>query len=510
MSLRIKLLLWIITVNIGIAALLLTAILGNVEAQRQAQDRTVERIQEHRGEILERLSNVLLFEETFSGYEEDKITTQKIINWEGWQDFHDALVFKDYIEFEGGIIHTDIELNPLGRRNRSSTFDRPRAVRMLKTAIKQGRLVAEGDCIAIPLHVKSGSGIRVWGGAFVRPRFPAFVESSASFDLTVFWAAMIGGTIVLIIVTYVVLSRLVIRPVEEIAGVADQVARGDFSAHCALSESRDEVGRLIRSFNYMVDEVDDYHKHLQGKIDESQERVRLAERHLIVAQQLASTGKLAAGIAHEINNPIGGMINAAIRLKEEVRKDSRLEHYPSLIIEGLERIKETVRKVLAFTPRELEPRLTDVSDVLKDAYALIDHRLGEIGIRLVSRVDPPDLAVHCEPGGIRQVFLNILINAADAISGSGGRIDVKAFPDPVEKMVVIEIADNGCGMSREEQDHIFDLFYSTKPAGKGTGLGLSIVHNILTKHGGRIEVESRPGAGTLIRVRLPAGLGEPG
>lgn len=508
MSLRTKVLFWIIAVNLCVGALLLVAIQSNVEAQRNVHNRMRDRFRENRKDNIERLGKILLFTESLSQVDTHDISEnsipQRILQWSDWRFFEDAVVLgKDFVVLEGDIIHSQIELNPLGNRKRSPFFDRSAALRMLKTAIQENRRVVEGDSIAIPIHTRTGREIEPWGGAFVRPRFPEIAENGGFFDLTVFWIAMIGGTVVLIAASFVILSRVVIKPVEELAAVADKVAEGNYSVQCAPSSAGDEVGRLIDSINYMVREVGDYHRHLEIKVQEEQEKVRLAERHLVVSQRLASTGKLAAGIAHEINNPIGGMINAAIRLKDDARKGSRTELYLDLIIEGLDRIKETVRKVLAFSPRQLEKRQIEVAQILEDADALIHHRLLQDEIELSYQISPPDLAVFCEPGEIRQVILNLLINAADAVEGGSGSIEIRAFPDGAEKTVVLEVGDNGCGMSGEELTHAFDPFFSTKPAGEGTGLGLSIAHNIVTSHGGRLEAESKKGSGTLIRLVLP-------
>jgi signal transduction histidine kinase len=204
------------------------------------------------------------------------------------------------------------------------------------------------------------------------------------------------------------------------------------------------------------------------------------------------------------------MINAALRLKEEAPPGSRSEIYLSLIIEGLERIKHTVRNMLAFSPRRLEPRPSKMAAVIEDAAALIGHRLKELDVRLETSIDPSDLTAVCEPGEIRQVFLNVLINAADAVAARDiakhpeGRITIEASRDPLERVVVIEVRDNGCGMDENQLHHAFDPFFSTKAAGEGSGLGLSIAHNIITGHGGRIEARSELGEGTLIRIVLPS------
>ena len=391
MSLRTKVLFWIIAVNLCVGALIFVAIQGNVEAQRDVHGRLRARFSENRTENIERLGKILLFTESLSQVDTHDISLesipQRIIKWKDWRFFEDAVVLgKDFVELEGNIIHSQIELNPLGNRKRSPFFDRSAALRMLKTAIQENRRVIEGDSIAIPIHTRKGREIEAWGGAFVRPRFPAIEEDGGFFDLTVFWIAMVGGTVVLIAASFIILSRVVIKPMEELVDVADKVAEGNFSVQCAPSGAGDEVGRLINSFNYMVREVGDYHRHLEIKVREEQEKVRLAERHLVVSQRLASTGKLAAGIAHEINNPIGGMINAAIRLREDAEEGSRTALYLDLITEGLDRIKETVRKVLAFSPRELEKRNVVVAQIFEDADALIRHKLVRKEIELISEI----------------------------------------------------------------------------------------------------------------------------
>ncbi|MHC4943971.1 MAG: ATP-binding protein [Planctomycetota bacterium] len=318
---------------------------------------------------------------------------------------------------------------------------------------------------------------------------------------------MAGGTVILILVTIMILSKLVIRPVNQMAHVADLAAGGDYTVKCPSTGSRDEIGRLITSFNYMLNEVQDYHQHLEERIEEEQAKVKAAERHLLIAQRLAATGKLAAGIAHEINNPIGGMINAALNLKDRVEEDSgggRVRVYIDLIAEGLERIKDIVRKVLVFTPRSLKPANVALISVLNDARDLLAFRLQKEEITLTLSVEPEDLMIFCEPGELRQVFLNLFINAMDAVERGSGRIEVEGRSAEEGMKVCIEVRDNGCGMDPDALSRAFDLFYSTKEVGKGTGLGLSVAQNIVMNHGGIIEAESEVGKGTKIRIVLPA------
>ena len=157
MSLRTKVLLWIIAVNLGIAVILLTTIHSSVDAQREADLRTLQTIEQNREEIIERLSNILLFEEELARLDEEDITPQSIINWPQWDFFDDAIVLKDYVRLDNEIVYTDIELNPLGSRRRSLSYDREAARDMMRKAIDHDCRVTSGDMIAIPIHVRASN-----------------------------------------------------------------------------------------------------------------------------------------------------------------------------------------------------------------------------------------------------------------------------------------------------------------------------------------------------------------
>ena len=449
-----------------------------------------------------------------------KVSAATILQWPEWRSYRDAMVLLDYTALDNRIVYTDILLNPLGRRHRTLSDEEAR--RILDQAVMEDRPVVRGGgegtgdlFIAVPIHLKAG-GVsrgtpgRPWGAALVQPRLPAYRPPGKYFHWPIFWVAVAGGTLVLILVTYTILSRMVIRPVEDMAHAADLAARGDFSARCRAGRSRDEIGRLVASFNYMLDEVWDYHHHLEEKVREARERVEHAERRLVIAQRLAATGKLAAGIAHEINNPMGGMINAALHLKEQAERKGRDERervYLDLILEGLERIKHTVRNVLVFTPRSLRPADVMLGEILRDVRDLVAHRLEHESKVLRIVVEPPDLVLFCEPGEMRQVFLNLVMNALDAVEPGNGVIEITAGSVEGGDKVFVEVRDNGCGMNPEELNRAFDLFYTTKEAGKGTGLGLPVAHNIVENHGGVLYGESRKGEGTRFRVVLPCRAG---
>jgi signal transduction histidine kinase len=230
-------------------------------------------------------------------------------------------------------------------------------------------------------------------------------------------------------------------------------------------------------------------------------RITETEKRLFAAQRLSTTGTLAAGIAHEINNPLGGMINAARVLGEGRLDEAKRAEYMALIVDGLERIRATVQKILQFQPRSLQTQPVSLRETVEKAAAFVEHRARAKEVTIANGL-PADLPpVSGDPMELQQAFLNILMNALDACVMGEGKIDVTSLLREGE--VAVRVADNGCGMGEEELARCMDLFYTTKDVGDGTGLGLSVAHTIVVSHGGRIEIESRRGEGTAVTLSFP-------
>ncbi len=349
-------------------------------------------------------------------------------------------------------------------------------------------------------------------GVYVRWS-PALTRAERVSEL---YFVVLGGIVLMTAVAWWLLSRLVVRPLARLAGAADKVAIGDYSARLAAGGSGDEFDRTAQAFNRMAREVGEYQAQLEDRVLQTLQRVRKAEERLVIAQRLAATGKLASGIAHEINNPLGGMRNAVRALARGDLDAAKTAEYLDLVLDGLARVEDTVKKVLTFTPRSAKPCPVAMAEVVQKAIALSRHRIERKGIRFEARIEGNlSVRVFGDPHELQQVALNLLLNAADAIPEPGtpgrreGRIEVEVREEG--DMVLLRVTDDGEGMTPEVQAQCFDLFFTTKEVGEGTGLGLAVVHNIITNHGGRIEVDSAPGKGTTFRVLLPkdAGSTEP-
>jgi len=356
---------------------------------------------------------------------------------------------------------------------------------------------ANGDVLAIVFPVSHGhGGLR---GLVAHYEAPPDQRSG----VRGVYVVMVVGVIVLTGVFFWLVSRLVVQPLAQLTEAADSIARGDYRIQVARSGTNDEFDRTMAAFNRMAREIGEYQGHLEDRVLGALQRMKKAEQHLAIAQRLAATGKLASGVAHEINNPLGGMKNAVRALARGDLPPDKTQQYLDLISDGLSRVEETVKKFLSFTPRRVEPRPTDLAEVARKAADLARHRIERSGVTLEEHLPGPgEAVVFGDPHELQQVALNLLLNASDAVAAKGsGRVELRVHVRGDER--VLEVEDEGVGLGPEDQDRCFDMFFTTKDVGEGSGLGLAVAHSIVTNHGGRIELESRAGEGATFRVVLP-------
>ncbi|MDT7044160.1 PAS domain S-box protein [Candidatus Nitronereus thalassa] len=225
------------------------------------------------------------------------------------------------------------------------------------------------------------------------------------------------------------------------------------------------------------------------------------EQHIRNTERLASVGKLAAGVAHEINNPLGGILNCLYNIRKGTLAPGRQEEYLMYMEDGLRRAQKIVRQLLDFSQqREPEFTMSEINVLIDRVLVLINHAIVEKGLQLEIDLAADLPAMFVDPHMIEQVITNLLLNAVQATQ-SGGRIVLRTRI--VGEMCEIEVSDTGTGIPADVRPHIFDPFFTTKRTGEGTGLGLSVSLGIVERHGGQLEVESEEGRGTVFTVRLP-------
>ncbi|NWF91803.1 MAG: PAS domain S-box protein [Syntrophaceae bacterium] len=232
---------------------------------------------------------------------------------------------------------------------------------------------------------------------------------------------------------------------------------------------------------------------------------KLQQTHvqLVSSEKMASLGKLAAGIAHEINNPLGGILIYSSLLMEDLREDDPKRADLERIVQEAGRCKEIVKSLLEFA-RQTEPKMepTDINRAITDGLFFLENQALFHNIRIIKQLDPFLPFVRGNAGQIKQVFMNIIVNAGEAMHGNG-TLTITTTPSPDRKMVFVEFTDTGEGIAEENLTRIFDPFFTTKDVGKGTGLGLSTSYGIVESHGGKIRVKSKVGEGTTFTIELP-------
>jgi two-component system NtrC family sensor kinase len=323
------------------------------------------------------------------------------------------------------------------------------------------------------------------------------------------------GVVFLVGFFYLVARAHVLRPVAALVAATRRVAVDQLDTEIRVTTSG-ELGLLAASFNDMTRSLRDSEQklkalmeNLERQVEERTAALRSAQAQLVRSEKLSSLGRLAASIAHEINNPLAGILTFAKLLIRTM--DQGLPHDEAarktvirnlqLVQRETERCSTIVGNLLDFArERPMAVKAVDVNVVLEEVVSLLANRIQLQGVTLAKSLDrvPP---VKGDFGQLRQAFVNIALNACEAMP-NGGALSIATRAVDGDSAVMVEMSDTGCGIPKETLDHIFDPFFTTKE--KGTGLGLSVVYGIVQRHGGDVRVESEPGKGTRFKARFPA------
>jgi len=300
--------------------------------------------------------------------------------------------------------------------------------------------------------------------------------------LTLFLIAAGFGVILL-------LSRRFISPITQLAATMEKTG-GDYLDVKVDVKGHDELALLGERFNSMI-----------KRIKQANEELKRTHEKLVQSEKLASIGILAAGVAHEINNPLGGLFNCLQILKQKGGDPEFRAKYLSLINEGLDRIESTVSKLLWMARKnEHRPAPVNVRDVVNDVYSFVEYKVRKSRIRFINEAGD-DLNIFIDPHDFQQVALNLFINAIQAME-DGGSLKVRGYRE--DSKIKVEVSDTGSGIAHENLGRIFDPFFTTKPPGEGTGLGLWLTYEIIRNYNGEISVESEAGKGSTFVMSFPS------
>jgi len=314
-------------------------------------------------------------------------------------------------------------------------------------------------------------------------------------------------------------QRFVGVPIQQLIAGTKAVSAMELDKPIDIVHTSEELDHLARSFNIMrerlrlaMDEINQFTAKLETKVAERTEELRSAHQKLRQTDRLASLGQLAASVAHEINNPVSGVLNLGMLMQRILKDDGipperipEFRKYLSQVVQETSRVGRIVSDLLSFSRRSKPQRAeADLNRIVKTTLSLASHKL-KLGNVTVNTDLADDLtAVRCDSSQIQQVVLNLVLNGAEAThSREERRLTVRTRRVQNGAAVALAVQDNGEGVRAENLSRIFDPFFTTKPEGKGVGLGLAVSYGIVEAHGGDIAVASKPGEGATFTVTLP-------
>jgi len=329
----------------------------------------------------------------------------------------------------------------------------------------------------------------------------------------------LGFVVVAAFAVALFVHRLVYRPLRDLEEGAGRIAAGNLDESIPV-RGMDEFGQLATSFNDMTaalrgsqSKLREWGHTLEERVKHRTEELRRAQAETARGEKLASVGQLASGVAHELNNPLTGILTFSSLLRQKLPDGSQDAEDVDLVIRETKRCAGIIKRLLDFArDRPPEKKFSDLNQIIEDTVRIVERQAHARDIDIALQLDHTLPPIWLDADQIKQVVMNMVINAQHAIADKGtiiitsGRVpDAEArngdgAPVP---MAEFEVIDTGCGIPEDNLRRIFDPFFTSKEVGKGTGLGLSVSHGIVQAHGGRIEVESKVGEGSTFRVYLP-------
>jgi|YelNatPaOPRAMG01_1025707.scaffolds.fasta_scaffold00013_60 two-component system NtrC family sensor kinase len=309
---------------------------------------------------------------------------------------------------------------------------------------------------------------------------------------------------------------MVNKPVRKLIYGTHEITKGNLDYRIDV-KSTDEIGELASSFNTMASELKranaellEWAKTLEDKVAKKTEELRRALSNMVQMEKMASLGKLAATVAHELNNPLEGILTYAKLLKKRFDRIPlssnellEIQNELSIIAHETCRCGNIVKNLLLFSRQRVgEFKQTDLRSVIEQTLKLISHHLEMSKVKPEVTVPSEPVELICDPQQIEQALLALEINAIEAMP-DGGKLRVEVIDECEKGKVIIKVSDTGIGIPEYDIEHIFEPFFTTKKDGKGTGLGLAVTHGIIERHGGTIEVNSQLNLGTTFTITLP-------
>jgi len=325
------------------------------------------------------------------------------------------------------------------------------------------------------------------------------------------------STLILLLVIIIFTRKKIKRPLTAIVEASEAVANGDTSKRLDVQSNQlDDLKMVSYAFNNMLDklqtatnELQNWSLQLEYKVQKKSEELGKAQNELIQIEKIASLGKLSLSVAHEINNPLSGILIYTKLVHKQLQSDQWDDSKKEMVLKHLKLIEietkrcgDIVKGLLDFSRNDQDDfEVHHLHDILRETYELMSHPIAIAGNTFIKEFNAVFDEIYCAPNQIKQACIAILVNAYEAMSENGEITITTKNPD--NSHIKLEITDNGSGITPDDIPHIFEPFFSTKQNARGIGLGLAIVHGIIQNHKGKVEVFSEPGKGTTISIVLP-------
>jgi len=387
----------------------------------------------------------------------------------------------------------------------------------IKTINMVAPIYNEPSCSNASCHAHRAS-TKVLGVVDVALRLDPVQKQTRAITLqTVLWTLLEVGIGAAFVILFT--RRFVATPIQQLIEGTQAVSAMELDRPIEITRRSQELDELVDSFNRMrerlklaVAELNEMQQTLESKVEDRTRQLQAAQRKLVQSDRLATLGQLAASVAHEINNPVSGVLNLSMLLERLMAKgeyppgrEAEFRKYLGLISTETARVGRIVSDLLAFSRRSKPQRApADLNRLVRTTLGLADHKLKLISAQVMLELQESLPLVECDSSQMQQVILNLILNGAQAMQPcGGGKLTIRTRVLPNEDSVELCVQDTGEGIAPENLSKIFDPFFTTKPEGKGVGLGLAVLYGIVKAHDGEVEVTSQRNVGTTFTVTLP-------
>jgi two-component system NtrC family sensor kinase len=380
----------------------------------------------------------------------------------------------------------------------------------MRTPIYNEKSCSQAECHAHPAHIKT------LGVLDLSLNLQDVDYEVAGMKYRVLLVTAVEVTLIALFIIFFT-RRFVGQPIEKLIAGTQAISHMELDQPLDIAGNSEELDELARSFDTMRDrlrtalaEINSFTQSLETKVQDRTQQLKAAHQKLLQSDRLASLGELAASVAHEINNPIAGVLNLSMLLQRMLKDDGipqerilEFRKYLAQVSAETTRVGRIVSDLLAFSRRSKPQRApADVNKIVKMTLSLVQHKMKLSGVEVESDLAEDLPPVPCDQSQVQQVVLNLVMNAAEATHTKADR-RVKVSTRTGNGVVRLVVTDNGEGIAPENLAKVFHPFFTTKPEGKGVGLGLAVSYGIVEAHGGEIEVNSAFGEGATFTVSLP-------